>query len=78
MKVLVTGASGQVGCRLVRQLLENNYEVRAVVLPDDPNKQRLDGLEIEIVEGNLLDISFCEKVIDKVPYIYILQILLVP
>jgi len=69
MKVLVTGASGQVGCRFVRQLLENNYEVRAVVLPDDPNKQRLDGLEIEIVEGNLLDISLCEKVIDKVHYI---------
>lgn len=69
MKVLVTGATGQVGCRLVRQLLLNNYEVRAIVLPDDPNKQRLNGLDVEIIEGNLLDISVCQKAIDKIPYI---------
>jgi len=41
MRVLVTGATGQVGCRLVRQLLSNNYEVRAVIIPDDPNKAGL-------------------------------------
>jgi nucleoside-diphosphate-sugar epimerase len=38
-------------------------------LPDDPNKQRLNSLDIEIIEGNLLDIAFCEKAIDKTPYI---------
>lgn len=64
MKVLVTGAAGQVGSRLVRQLLQRNYEVRAVVLPDDPLKSRLDGLDIEIVEGNLLDLDFVERVVD--------------
>jgi len=69
MRVLVTGATGQVGCRLVRQLLSNNYEVRAVIIPDDPNKSRLDGLDIEIIEGNLLDISLCEKAMGKAPYI---------
>jgi nucleoside-diphosphate-sugar epimerase len=31
MKVLVTGAAGQVGCRLVRQLLERNHEVRGTL-----------------------------------------------
>jgi len=69
MKVLVTGATGQVGCRLVRQLLASNYEVRAIVLADDPNKRRIDGLDIEIMEGNLLDMSLCEKAMDKVPYV---------
>lgn len=54
-KVLVTGADGQVGCRLVRQLLARNYEVRALILPDDPMRSRLAGLEVETVEGNLLD-----------------------
>jgi len=69
MRVLVTGATGQVGCRLVRQLLAGNYEVRAVILIDDPNKGRLDDLDVEIIEGNLLDISLCEKAMDKVPYV---------
>ncbi|MCS7192601.1 MAG: NAD-dependent epimerase/dehydratase family protein [Armatimonadetes bacterium] len=35
MKVLVTGAAGQVGSRLVSQLLKNNYQVRAAVLPNN-------------------------------------------
>jgi len=66
MKLLVTGATGQVGSRLVRQLLANNYEVKAVVIPNDPNRNRLDGLDIEIIEGNLLDVSVCEEAMKKV------------
>lgn len=69
MKVLVTGATGQVGSRLVRQLLAGNYEVRAIVLPDDPNRNRLDGLDIDVIEGNILDISICERSMEKVPYV---------
>lgn len=66
MKILVTGAAGQVGSRLVRQLLANNHDVKGVVLPDDPNRDRLNGLDIEIVEGNLLDMNFCEQAIGDV------------
>ncbi len=58
MKVLVTGAAGQVGCRLVRQLLDLNYEVRGSVLPDDPFLNRLDGLDVEILDGDLTDGEF--------------------
>lgn len=36
MKILVTGVAGQVGCRLTRQLLDRNHEVRGTLLPDDP------------------------------------------
>ncbi|MHB0878403.1 MAG: NAD-dependent epimerase/dehydratase family protein [Anaerolineae bacterium] len=62
-KVTVTGASGQVGSRLVRQLLARNYEVRGIVLPDDPARSRLDGLGVEIVAGNLLDPETAEAVV---------------
>jgi nucleoside-diphosphate-sugar epimerase len=61
MKVLVTGAAGQVGCRLVRQLLERNHEVVGTILPDDPCRERLDGLEVELVEGDLTDGDFVKR-----------------
>lgn len=54
-KVLVTGAAGQVGCRVVRQLLRKGYDVKGLILPNDPVAHRLAGLEIETMEGDLLD-----------------------
>jgi len=66
MKVLVTGAAGQIGSRLVRQLLAKNYDVKALVLPEDPSISRLVGLDIEIMEGNLLDMDCCQKALENV------------
>jgi UDP-glucose 4-epimerase len=65
MLVLVTGAAGQVGSRLVRQLLAKNYQVKALILPEDPNRSRLDGLDIEVMEGNLMDTAICERAIEN-------------
>jgi len=62
-KVLVTGAAGQVGCRLVRQLLEKGYEVKGVILPNDPARSRIDSLDLEVMEGDLLDPSVAEKAV---------------
>ncbi|MEM7033705.1 MAG: NAD(P)-dependent oxidoreductase [Chloroflexota bacterium] len=66
MKVLVAGAAGQVGCRLVRQLLDRNHEVRGTVLPDDPALGRLDGLDIELAKGDLTDENFVKEAINGV------------
>ena len=63
MKVLVAGAAGQVGCRLVRQLLDRNHEVRGTVLPDDPCMDRLDGLDIELAKGDLTDEAFVKSAV---------------
>ncbi len=66
MKVLVTGAAGQVGCRLVRQLLDQNCEVRGTILPDDPTRSRLDGVDIELREGDLTDLSYVKDAVEGV------------
>jgi len=63
-KVLVTGGAGQVGCRTVRQLLERNHEVRALILPDDPARDRLSGLDVEVMAGDLNDRETAERAVE--------------
>jgi dihydroflavonol-4-reductase len=52
-KVFVTGGDGMLGANLVRELLMNDYGVRAMVLPDSVSPA-LSGLDVELVEGNIL------------------------
>jgi NADH dehydrogenase len=55
--VLVTGAAGEVGRRLVGRLAqaqaEPGWRVRALVLPGDPLRARLDGTGCEVVDGDI-------------------------
>ncbi|MEZ4450593.1 MAG: NAD-dependent epimerase/dehydratase family protein [Nannocystaceae bacterium] len=53
-KVLVTGAAGLVGANLVRRLLDDGHEVRAMVLPG-ANNRGVDGLPVERIEADLRD-----------------------
>lgn len=66
MKVLVTGAAGQVGCRLVRRLLERNYEVRGTALPADPVLDRIRGLDLDVLEGDLTVEDFVKRAVQGV------------
>jgi len=55
--VLVTGAAGEVGKGLCRQLAGAGWSVRALVLPRDPLRARLDGLGFDLREGDVRDPS---------------------
>ncbi len=54
MKTLVTGAAGFIGSSVVREVLADGQEVRAMVLPGE-DQRNIKGLDLEVVEGDLLD-----------------------
>src|SRR5436190_225753 len=66
MKVLVTGAAGRMGAHLTRLLTDKGHEVRAYVLPGDPNNQSIDGPGVEIVEGRLEDAEAVGAAVESV------------
>jgi NADH dehydrogenase len=52
---LVTGAAGVMGARLVARLRRAGWEVRALVLPGDPLRSRVEALGCDVREGNVAE-----------------------
>jgi 8-amino-7-oxononanoate synthase len=59
-KVFVTGASGFIGARVVRALVERGIEVRCLLRPTS-RTTRLDGLRYERHRGDLHDVRALER-----------------
>jgi len=56
MDVLVTGGTGFVGANLVRELLRDGHRVR-VLARKGGDRRALEGCDVEIAEGDLLDVG---------------------
>ena len=54
MKALVTGATGFIGGNLVRELLKDGHEVRALCRPE-ADRSNLKDLDVEVAIGDLRD-----------------------
>jgi len=66
---LVTGATGHIGNVLVRDLLARGEEVRALLLPGE-DLAPLEGLKIEVVVGDILNIESLHKAFEGVEVAY--------
>jgi len=53
---LVTGATGHIGNVLVRELLARGEKVRALIPPNE-SREPLKGLNVDVVEGDVLDLD---------------------
>ena len=67
MTVIVTGASGHVGANLVRALLDEGRHVRVLVHKD---RRGIEGLDVEEVQGSVLDIESLERAFQDVEVVY--------
>jgi dihydroflavonol-4-reductase len=63
MKALVTGATGFIGGNLVRELLEQGFDVR-VLVRDTSSRTNIDGLDVEVAIGDLTDRRSLDKALD--------------
>ena len=60
MKVLVVGASGQTGQHVVDQLIEQRIKVKVVVRSTEKIGRWLENEFVEVVQGNVLEMSDAE------------------
>ena len=67
MKAAITGASGHVGNVLCESLIEKSVQVRALV---HEFRNELDQLDLEIVEGNILNEDDLERLVDGVDVVF--------
>ncbi len=68
-KVLITGATGFIGNHVTRMALDAGEEVRVMVMPGE-DRSPLDGMDVEFVEGNLLDHSTFAPALNGVEKMY--------
>lgn len=71
-KVLVTGGAGFIGSHLVEKLVELGHDVTVIDALSTGNTKNLEPVmeKINLVEGDILDLSLLEKAMDKSEYIF--------
>ena len=69
MTTLITGANGFVGSALVRELLQQGHEVKALVRPGS-DRRNLEQLDITLVEGDLTDAASLQRAVSGCNYLF--------
>lgn len=76
LHILVTGGAGEIGSQLVHTLSAKGHRLRVLVLPNDPNRDRLNNLDVEVVEGDISNPTSLNRICDGIDTIYHLAAIL--
>ncbi len=69
MRALVTGATGFLGSHLARRLADDRAHVRVLVRATS-DRSRLDGLPVEVVEGDVVAAESVDRAVDGVDQVF--------
>ncbi|MFC1946891.1 NAD-dependent epimerase/dehydratase family protein [Chloroflexota bacterium] len=67
MKTIITGASGHLGANLIRALISRKWDVKALVHRDT---RALEGLDIELVHGDILNVVSLKNAFQRVDIVF--------
>lgn len=67
---LITGAAGVMGARLVERVRQAGWQVRALVLPGDAQRARVDALGCDVREGDVAEPASLTGLCDGVDTVY--------
>lgn len=70
MRILITGISGRIGANLAYALAEAGHRVRGLVWEKDRRSEKLAGLDVELLEGSLVNADDCLNAADGVEVVY--------
>ena len=68
-RYLVTGGAGFIGCNIVRRLLAEGHEVRVLDNFSTGRRENLEGLDVELIEGDLTSYHMVQRAVKGVDYI---------
>lgn len=77
-KILVTGATGYIGGRLVQELKIRGYEIRILVRSESPEDDKHQAVGVEVVVGDALDYNSISTSMKDVTVVYYLIHSLLP
>lgn len=69
MRILITGISGRIGANLAYRLSQAGHDIRGLVWARDRRSEKLAQLNVELVEGDLVDPADVERVVADVDVI---------
>jgi nucleoside-diphosphate-sugar epimerase len=75
--ILITGGAGIMGSRLVKELVKKGHKVRVLTLPGDTKVSNLEGIDCEIVYGDVSKADSLAGIFDNVDTVYHLAAIII-